>query len=180
MGSSKESALVVLVPEAEALVKPFRDRYDPSAAEGMPAHITILYPFKPPQELAAAVVAALQDLFARCSGFTFSLAQPRRFPEVLYLAPVPDEPFKELIRAVAAHFPENPPYGGRFAEIVPHLTVAQVADPEQLDLIAVEFERAAGGQLPVQGEVANVALMDNAQGRWQVHTKFHLGNRGLT
>jgi hypothetical protein len=29
-----ESALVVLVPEAEPLVKPFRDQYDPSAAAG--------------------------------------------------------------------------------------------------------------------------------------------------
>jgi hypothetical protein len=42
-----ESALVV--PEAEPLVKPFRDRYDPSAAAGVPAHITLLYPFKQPR-----------------------------------------------------------------------------------------------------------------------------------
>ena len=32
---SIETALVVLVPEADALVKPFRDQYDPSAAAGM-------------------------------------------------------------------------------------------------------------------------------------------------
>jgi 2'-5' RNA ligase len=80
MGSSKESALVVLVPEAEALVKPFRDQYDPSAAAGMPAHITVLYPFKPPQDLTAAVVTALQELFTRFSSFTFSLAHVRRLP----------------------------------------------------------------------------------------------------
>ena len=49
--SSIESGLVVLVPQAEALVKPFRDRYDPSAATGVPAHITLLYPFKPPDEI---------------------------------------------------------------------------------------------------------------------------------
>jgi hypothetical protein len=29
-----------LVPEAESLVKPFRERYDPSAAVGVPAHIS--------------------------------------------------------------------------------------------------------------------------------------------
>ena len=46
-----ESALVVLVPEAESLVKPFRDRYDPAAAAGVPAHITLLYPFKHPDEV---------------------------------------------------------------------------------------------------------------------------------
>jgi hypothetical protein len=43
--SSDESALVVLVPEAEAATKPFRDQYDPAAAAGVPAHITLLYPF---------------------------------------------------------------------------------------------------------------------------------------
>ena len=37
-----QSALVVLVPEAEGLVKDFRDRYDPSATAGVPAHITLL------------------------------------------------------------------------------------------------------------------------------------------
>jgi hypothetical protein len=40
------TALIILVPEAEALVKEFRDKYDHSAAEGMPAHVTVLYPFK--------------------------------------------------------------------------------------------------------------------------------------
>src|ERR1051325_8060387 len=49
--SSSESALVVLVPEAEVFAKPFRDQYDPSAAAGMPAHITLLYPFKAPDEV---------------------------------------------------------------------------------------------------------------------------------
>jgi hypothetical protein len=46
MASQATTALVILVPEAEALVKAFRERYDPSAAEGMPAHVTVLYPFK--------------------------------------------------------------------------------------------------------------------------------------
>ena len=46
-GTSYESALVVLVPEAEAIVGRLRQRYDPSAAVGMPAHITLNYPFLP-------------------------------------------------------------------------------------------------------------------------------------
>ena len=46
-----ESALVVLVPAAEVVVKSFRDKYDSSAADGCPAHVTLLYPFKPPDEI---------------------------------------------------------------------------------------------------------------------------------
>ena len=43
--SPANPALVVLVPEAEASVGRLRQRYDPSAAVGMPAHITLNYPF---------------------------------------------------------------------------------------------------------------------------------------
>ena len=61
-----ESALMVLVPEAESLVKPFRDRYDPSAAAGVPAHITLLYPFKHPDEIDQTVIDDLNQCFHRC------------------------------------------------------------------------------------------------------------------
>jgi 2'-5' RNA ligase len=171
---SNESALVVLVPEAELLVKPFRDRYDHSAAEGVPAHVTVLYPFKAPSELTA-VIPTLHELLARCPAFSFALARAHRFPGVLYLAPLPDEPFKALTRIVVEHFPELLPYRGAFAEIIPHLTVAQVADEGQLDGIALEFGRAARDHLPVPARAAVVALMDNQQGQWQVRARFRLG-----
>ena len=63
--SSDESALVVLVPEAEAVARPFRDRYDASAAAGVPAHITLLYPFKAPDEIDDIALVKLRDCFAR-------------------------------------------------------------------------------------------------------------------
>jgi 2'-5' RNA ligase len=95
--SPVESAWMVLVPEAELLVKPFRDRYDPSAAGGMPAHITLLYPFKHPDEVDRNVLDHLCQCFDRCPPFRFSFAPIRRFPDaVLYLTPEPDEPFRQL------------------------------------------------------------------------------------
>src|ERR1700758_5252193 len=54
--SEMESTLAILVPEAEGLVRSFRDRYDPSAKAGMPAHIILLYPFKSPNEIDAVVL----------------------------------------------------------------------------------------------------------------------------
>ncbi|WP_079312549.1 hypothetical protein [Microbispora sp. GKU 823] len=42
-----ETALVVEVPSAEPLVRGLRERYDSFAAYGMPAHVTVLYPFLP-------------------------------------------------------------------------------------------------------------------------------------
>ena len=82
-------------------MKPFRDRYDPSAAAGVPAHITLLYPFKSPDEVDQAVIDDLRHCFRRFASFRFALAPIRRFPDaVLYLAPAPDEPFRQLTLAI--------------------------------------------------------------------------------
>jgi 2'-5' RNA ligase len=174
--SSIESALVVLVPEAEALVKPFRDQYDPSAAVGVPAHITLLYPFKPPDELGGPVLDKLHYGFARFAPFRFSLASIRRFPvEVLYLAPEPDEPFRQLTLAIRDWYPETPPYGGKWPDIVPHLSVASLADEQQLDRIAGKFAQASQRKLPIGATAEEVTLMDNRSGRWQIRETFSLG-----
>ena len=42
-----ESAILLCVPEAEKLVHEWRLKGDPSAARGVPAHVTLLYPFLP-------------------------------------------------------------------------------------------------------------------------------------
>jgi 2'-5' RNA ligase len=103
-----QSALVILVPEAEGLFGPFREKYDPSAAAGLAAHITLLYPFKPPDRIAGDVIDALNKCFQRFTPFAFSLAAIRQFPEVLYLAPEPSEPFRLLSVAICDRYPETP------------------------------------------------------------------------
>jgi hypothetical protein len=173
-----ESALVLLVPEAEALVKPFRDRHDPAAAAGMPAHITLLYPFRPPDEISATALDGLRQCFASFAPFGFALAATRRFkaPDaVLYLAPEPAGPFRALTFAIWQRHPETPPYGGRHADVVPHLSVAHVADQAELDAIARRFAPAAAAVLPIRAMATEVALMDTRSGRWQIRTIFGLG-----
>jgi 2'-5' RNA ligase len=124
-----ESALVALVPEAERLIGACRLAHDPSAALGVPAHVTVLYPFKTPEAISSNDLAALQALFAAQPAFDMTLAELRQFPGVLYLAPEPAEPFAVLTSVVVARYPDWPPYGGAFAEVIPHLTLAQVDDP---------------------------------------------------
>ena len=106
-----ETALVVLAPEAEFIVKEWREKYDSFAADGRAAHIAILYPFKPLGDIGPAVAADFKDLFSRHSRFDFSLNETGRFPEVLYLAPSHNRGLMELIQAVAAEYPETPSYG---------------------------------------------------------------------
>ena len=96
-----ETALVVLVPEAEALVGAHRLRHDPSAAVGVPAHVTVLYPFRSMVDYRVADVVG--GLAADVPAFDVEFAALARFPgEVVYLAPVPATPFRRLTARVAS------------------------------------------------------------------------------
>jgi 2'-5' RNA ligase len=171
-----ESALIIAVPEAESLVKAWRERFDWSAAQGVPAHITILYPFMPPQEITPEVLEQLRDLFAQFSAFEFTLPEIRHFPAVLYLAPSPAEPFKALTQAVVERYPDYPPYGGEFAvsELTPHLTIADRLEAAQLNNIEREFMQQHGVQLPVKAKASEVVLIENASGGWETREVFVL------
>jgi 2'-5' RNA ligase len=170
-----ESALVVLVPEAEAAVSAFRARYDPSAAAGMPAHVTLLYPFLPPEMIDQAVTAELTALFSTVPPFDYVLATVRRFPGVLYLAPEPSEPFRRVTDAIWQRFPDAPPYGGAHADIVPHLTVAHAGDADATARIEAEFAPTAERALPIRARAREAVLLDNRLVNWTVRARFRLG-----
>jgi hypothetical protein len=171
--SGIESALMVVVPEAEPLVKPFRDRYDPSAAAGVPAHITLVYPFKHPDEVDRMVLDDLGRSLRQRASFRFSLAMIRRLADaVLYLAPEPDEPFRDLTLAIWDRYPEAPPYGGRWPDIVPHLSVARVDNEQELDRISDDFAKASQGKLPIRATATGVVLMEKRSGHWLTRATF--------
>lgn len=174
-----ESALIIVVPEAEPLVRELRQRFDWSAAQSVPAHITILYPFMPPSEITPEVLNELRDLFARFPAFEFTLPETRRFPTVLYLAPSPAEPFKTLTRAVVERYPEYPPYDGKVAvsDLTPHLTMADQITAGQIDDLEREFLNQHGAQLPVKSQAHEVTLIENSPGRWETRDVFKLTAR---
>ena len=149
-----ESALLVPVPEAEPFVQRHRFRHDSVALRGVPAHITVLFPFVAPSAISAATTDTVRQALTRFSAFPFSLTRLDRFPEgACYLAPDPAEPFRRLTMAIAEHFPEYPPYAGAHAEVIPHLTVAQTQDAPFDDL--AEIER----HLPIQCVAREAWLM---------------------
>ena len=138
-----QTALIVVAPEAEPAVGALRTRFDPSAALGVPAHVTLLHPFMAPASIDVAVRNRLQSIAAASMPFDYRLEAIRRFPETLYLAPEPAAPFVALTHALAAAFPAWLPYGGRHPAVVPHLTVAQT-DPSLLDAIESELRAVMG------------------------------------
>jgi 2'-5' RNA ligase len=171
-----QSALVVLVPEVEDSVGAVRSAYDPGAAAGIPAHITILYPFQSPDQLSAATIQQVGACFRRTAPFDYTLVRVERFFSVLYLAPEPSVLFRALTLSVWKEFPAFPPYSGRYTDIVPHLTVASLADEEALDQLSREFEIIARNFLPLPARAKEVALLTNGTGPWQIEMTFSLGH----
>jgi hypothetical protein len=109
------SGLIVTVPQAEPAVSAWRSQLDPMAALGVPAHLTVLFPFVPPAGIDEATRTTLRELLSSVTTFDFSLVATRWFADtVLWLAPDPDAPFRVLTQAVADAFPAYPPYGGQF------------------------------------------------------------------
>ena len=58
------SGLIVEVPEVEPAVGELRSRLDGNARLGIPAHITVLFPFVPPAEIDDGVLRRLAGIFA--------------------------------------------------------------------------------------------------------------------
>lgn len=117
------TAVLALVPDAEPVVGEHRRALDPTTAAGVPAHVTVLYPFVPPGAVTTATVAALRSAVAGAGPFACEFGRTGWFGEdYLWLAPSPAEPFVELTARVRRAFPEQVPYGGEH-EPHPHLTV---------------------------------------------------------
>lgn len=150
------------VPEAEPLVERLRYEHDPGAKLGVPAHITLLYPFAPPA-VAISQIENLAELFKRIARFDFSLTEVRRFPATAYLHPDKSEHFAQITAAIVARWPEHPPFRGQFPEVIPHLTVADRASAEVLN----QVDEALKGRLPVQCHASQACLMcSDERGLW--------------
>lgn len=168
----KQSALLVPVPEVESLVRPWRQRHDPAEQLGVPAHVTLLYPFLPPWQIDMTVLAQLHTLFAATPSFRFTLTTVARFPDALYLAPEPADPFIDLTNALTTLYPETPPYGGVHPTVIPHLTIAHSHDQQILGHIADVLAPV----VPVGAVTHDVWLMEQSQdGYWHTLHRFALG-----
>ena len=167
----QNTALIVAVPEAEEAVARWRTEYDESASFGVPAHVTILFPWLPRRRVDDEALAGVAELMAGFEPFTVDFPRIERVPEVIWLRPSPDTGFRALTDAVWKRWPDHPPYGGRFDDVVPHLTVAE----GDVSSFPDEIEDTIRPHLPIRTVVDEVELIRFARGRWEVTDRFPLG-----
>ena len=77
-------------------------------------------PFLPVAALTPTSGTGSTAIAAAVEPFEVRFERVRRFPGVVWLDPEPAEPFRSLTAAIVARWPDHPPYGGVFDEVIPH------------------------------------------------------------
>jgi 2'-5' RNA ligase len=169
---SARSAVIVRTTLPAGLERLRRDAIG-DATHGVPAHLTLLYPFVEPHRLQADVRSMLARVAAAASAFDYVLAGPARFPDTVYVAVDPPEPFVELQSALGSAFPDFPIYGPDWAfEYVPHVSVAE--GPAALDPATVRLR--AWGALPAARRADRIEVIARGDdGRWRTRWRIPLG-----
>ena len=167
----RQSAILVPVPAAEPVVAVHRLQHDPVAAAGVPAHITLIVPWLPPDDIGPEDLAELGDALAGVDPFEFHLNAVGWFGRaVLWLAPDPVAPFVKLTAMLAERF-ATPPYDGDFDEVVPHLTVAHATDGVELGPVAEQL----AASLPVPCVASEAWVMVGDGRTWSTRARYPLG-----
>lgn len=152
--------MIVVVPEADVRVREIRLLHDSSAARGVPAHITLLFPFADGNDVDEQ---ALAELFAGHRAFDFVLDRVEFWEDgIVWLHPDPSQPFEELTAAIWRRWPDYTPYEGTIETIIPHLTVSE--RPIEVDV-----------ELPIRSRADGVSLIEEgSDGRWSSRRVFLL------
>ena len=158
MREATQTAVIIPVSPAEAAVADLRRRLDVAASWGVPAHVTVMYPFVPPADVDDNVIDRLAAAFAVASPFDCTFAECGWFGvDVLWLAPDRSREFCDLTHAVVELFPDYRPYGGEFDVVVPHLTVGDSRTGTTGELKAAEAD--VSRRLPITARIEHALLM---------------------
>jgi 2'-5' RNA ligase len=146
------------------------------AASGVPAHLTMLYPFVERAGLTAAVRQALAAVARFHRPFAYELRGAASWPDTIYVAVEPKDPFVQLQRDLQSEFPAYPIYGseGTF-RFVPHVTIAEGT----LDDEAAVRVDPAWGSLPCPARAKAIEVIATGpDARWRLVWRMPLGPAG--
>lgn len=170
-----QGAVIVPIPEADPAVSAHRRELDPAAALGVPAHVTVIFPFAVPSALSADDYQRLASGIRSVPRFDCSFGGIDWFgDDCVWLRPDDDLPFRALTQAVWDAFPDYPPYEGAFDDVVPHVTIGERRSGtlEDLQRAATEVET----KLPVRQHVNESLFIagTEAPNSWSIVRRFPL------
>lgn len=172
LGPASDRSAVIVRARLPAPLERWRRRAVADAADGLPAHATMLFPFVAPERLDDAVRRMLAGVAARHGPIEYRLIGPERWPDVIYAAVDPVRPFLVLHEDLQAAFAAFPIYGPDFdLEFVPHVTVDEGA-------AIVPFDNPAWRSLPRPAVARAIEVIVRPPGgRWRTAWRIRLGGQ---
>ncbi len=167
MPTNGQTGLVVPVPTADVLLASVGARYPGTVREGVPAHVSLLYPFVAAAELDEGITSALGELLAGQAPMRVQFAECYRRDGFVALLPDPIDGLKELVSTTRRRWPDVVPYEGVYGDVEPHLTVAMRCSAET----AVAIEQEVTAQLPISAELREAWLVA-FEGQWTLRGRF--------
>jgi 2'-5' RNA ligase superfamily len=178
-GVPRQSSLMVPIPEAEPVIGDLRLLHDPAARLGVPAHVTVLYPFIPADEIKDPDLEALASLLGKQAEFDYRFDRLDGFGHTtVYLPPESDGDFKHLTDVIVERWPQHPPYEDTFDEVVPHLTVGDWLDAGSAAPLAARVRDVLTDRGPITGRATSVHLIvQDERGQWSTLRAFPLAGQ---
>jgi 2'-5' RNA ligase superfamily len=152
--------------------------YPERIPEAIPLSITLLYPFASPAEVDRHR-DALSVFFASHPPFDLVLARLAQWEEggAVYAVPDPEQPLRDLMRALWRLFPQFPPYGEVGADPPPHASLTYTGGDDRAATRA-RVEERLDGLLPARFHVTEVAMLEETEpDRWRLRETFRLGTQ---
>ncbi|MFE2142472.1 2'-5' RNA ligase family protein [Streptomyces sp. NPDC059456] len=163
------TAVVIVLPDAAPLLDAAW-RIDPALVRpGLPAHVSLLYPFVPQSALTGEDETGVRSLAAGFPAADLVLEEVVTAPGFVAVS-VPG--LQPIADAFHARWPGLRPYGGRFgARPASHVTVAMGAE----NAAAARVRDALGSLLPLHTRAAAVELVVLTEEGWQSRFTAPLG-----
>ncbi|MEU9148151.1 2'-5' RNA ligase family protein [Streptomyces sp. NPDC048349] len=159
------TAVVIALPDAAPLLDAAW-RIDPALVRGgVPAHVSLLYPFVPESALTGQDEEGVRSLAA---GFCVADLLLEEVVTASGFVAVTVPGLQPIVDAFRARWPELRPYGGRFGDRPSaHVTVAMGADSP---MATARVRAAIDSLLPLRTRAAAVQLVALTEGGW--HSRF--------
>jgi hypothetical protein len=175
-GRPLETYLGLLLADQNAELAAAHDElYPDRVAERIPLSITLLYPFAAPAGVDG-YREEIREFFAAYEPFDLELARLEQWEEsgAVYAVPEPEQPLRDLMRALWRRFPDFPPYGDADGDPPPHASLTWRTDePEETRR---RVEARLDGLLPARFRITEVGLMEEFEpDRFRLRETFRLG-----
>jgi hypothetical protein len=167
---------LLLADQNPAFAEAHDELYPERVPERIPLSITLLYPFAVRSEVDEHR-GTLSSFFASYPPFDLELARLAQWEEsgAVYAVPEPEQPLRDLMRALWRLFPQFPPYGELGADPPPHASLT-LSGGEDRTATLQRVEGRLEGLLPAQFHISDVALMEEEEpDRMRLRETFRLG-----